>query len=811
MGPLKQLGLVLAACFLASAAKPLPTRQPPPGAGPDWVDRFPELVRVRDYNHGDLSPTHSLGPFTLAKRFGTRGFDIVCGEDVLRVEFWRPDVVRVQVGWSGNFTDPASGDLVVGQPENDLVVQSSDKGEFVDITVQKAGAVVLRVIKNPLLLSLHQGNVTLWEERASLARNSTSTFQTLSIQEDEYFFGGGMQNGRFSHKGTRIRISADDNWDDGANPNAVPFYMSSAGYGVFRNTWSPGYYDFSTSPIVLGHNESRFDAFFFGVSPRNYRAILEGYTYIVGRPFMPPIYALGLGDSDCYHNDRHNNDTHVVTAIAARYRAEDLPATWILPNDGYGCGFGVGPVDFPSNFSTLDQVSGDLKEKGFHTGLWSSTGLPDFQREVAKSGIRVAKTDVGWIGDGYAYAFEAVRGLAQQMEEYSDGRRFIWTVEGWAGTHRYAVMWAGDDSGSFDYIRWQIPTFVGSGLSAQAHVSGDIDGIFGGSPETYVRDLQFKCFMTVLMTMSGWAANPDKQPWGWGEPYTSINRLYLKLKTRLTPYQYTMSRLAYETGLPPVRAMMLQFPQDDRFYQPAAGQQFMSGPSLLVAPVYQPVSTSPTRDGIFLPEGDWVDFWNGTIYTGPAVLDGYLAPLELLPVFVQAGSIIPMWPEDFTIGDSPPNELTLEVFPSGQSSFSLYEDDGVTRQALENNAYTRTYIACSAPDRAIKVGGNVVLNVSAVVGSFAGMPKERAYTVRVHLPSAPSQVLLGSGEVVPPLQSKSAVKYFPTGWYFDDSAPGGVGGVVIVKTGPHPVSQGFDLVLMGKKMRHTQDSSTIVV
>ena len=83
-------------------------------------------------------------------------------------------------------------------------------------------------------------------------------------------------------------------------------------------------------------------------------------------------------------------------------------------------------------------------------------------------------------------------------------------------------------------------------MLGQAHVSGDVDGIFGGSPDTYVRDLQFKCLMTTMMTMSGWAGNPDKQPWTYGEPYASINRMYLKIKSRLTPYFYTYSRIARE-------------------------------------------------------------------------------------------------------------------------------------------------------------------------------------------------------------------------------------------------------------------------
>merc|ERR1719446_1379860 len=97
--------------------------------------------------------------------------------------------------------------------------------------------------------------------------------------------------------------------------------------------------------------------------------------------------------------------------------------------------------------------------------------------------------------------------------------------------------------------------------------------------------------MTTVMTMSGWANNPDKQPWTFGEPYTSINRKYLKLKSRLTPYFYTLSREAYDTGVAPVRAMALEFPEDDATFVNSTGtsQQFMAGPSFLVAPVYRPL------------------------------------------------------------------------------------------------------------------------------------------------------------------------------------------------------------------------------
>lgn len=622
-----------------------------------------------------------------------------------------------------------------------------------------------------------------------------------------------MQNGRWAHKGSRIIIAGGFNWAEGGHPNAVPFYISTKGYGVFRNTWDEGWYDFGANDAASTgtfHNETRFDAFYFG---GDMKEVLAGYIAIAGQPFMTPIYGLGLGDSDCYHNGRHGNSTQVVLAVAEEYRKQNMPGSWFLPNDGYGCGYGEDAETFPHNFTDLDFVVAELHKKGFYTGLWSSTGLPNIAREVKGSGVRIAKTDVGWIGAGYKYAFESVRFLSDSIENNSDHRRFIWTVEGWAGTHRYAVMWTGDDSGSFEYIKWQLPTFVGTGFSAQAHVSGDVDGIFGGSPDTYVRDLQFKCMMTTMMTMSGWAANPDKQPWTYGEPYASINRMYLKLKARLLPYFYTYSRVAYDTGVPPIRAMALEFPGEGNWTMTnwtGTAFQFMAGDSFLVAPVYE---DAVVRSGIFLPTGLWYDYWTGQEYVGPMTLDNYSAPLDVLPMFVKAGAIIPMWPDMLYFNEKVVDEITFDIYPQGDTQFELYEDDGVTRQALgDGKAYAKTTISVtggppspSGPDDVARntmkekppVGNEPVnITVSASVGTYQGMVASRGYMMKVHFDkrAGPKDVYV-AGKLVPKFESMPALNFAESGWFMmQDQANVGAAtqrGTVYVKVPPQPVASEF--------------------
>lgn len=799
-----QLALA-AACVVALAciAQGRPLGQPPggsavpPGLGPlrRWTGKG-DAVEVpappEEPPPRGAEQVETVGRVLSVRRHDARSFLLNCtssigGSVAVLVEFFRSDIVRVRLSWQDEEFDSEGKEIIVGIPDAELKAEMSDgkqgDTDFYVFESTAPGGVVLGATKDPFRLSLlsKDDSRLLWREAQGISRNGTATFQTLSANTDggELFFGGGMQNGHFIHSGKAIRIGVDYNWDEGGSPNAVPLYMSSQGYGALRLTWRTGIYDFRGEP-VLSHSEHRFDAFYFGSAPKDYKALLGAYIFLTGRPFLPPVYALGLGDSDCYHNFRHNNDTGVAEAVAQAYADADMPVGWMLINDGYGCGYGKGPEAFPTSLPALEQVSVKLAGSGIVTGLWSSTDFSNVASEVRDGNVRVLKTDVAWIGGGGKYAFDAVQECVGGIENNSDARRFIWTVEGWAGTHRNAVMWTGDNHGSWDFIRWQVPTFVGSGFSAQAHVSGDIDGIFGGSGETQVRDLQWKCFTTVLMSMGGWSvANPDKQPYAWGEPFTSINRRYLALKMRLTPYFYSLSREAYDSGVPPIRAMLMEFPEDwNVLTESVAGaQQFMAGPSFLVAPVYRPLSQSGgVREGIYLPSGLWVDYWSGKVLTGTQTLAAYPAPLDTLPVFVRAGAIVPMWPPMRTYADRAPNPLTLDVYPGGESAFELYEDDGTTR-AFAAGAFSKTMITCSAPEQVMLLRDRVELIVGPTNGTFAGQIKDRTYVVHMHLPSAPSEVQLhalhgasdgtASMEAFKQYGSKAALEYAQQGWFWD--------------------------------------------
>ena len=233
-----------------------------------------------------------------------------------------------------------------------------------------------------------------------------------------------------------------------------------------------------------------------------------------------------------------------------------MPLGWVLPNDGYGAGYGQTET-LDGNIKNLKEFGDYARKNGVEIGLWTQSDLHpkegisallqrDIIKEVRDAGVRVLKTDVAWVGDGYSFGLNGVADVGEIMPKYgNDARPFIISLDGWAGTQRYAGIWSGDQTGGvWEYIRFHIPTYIGSGLSGQPNITSDMDGIFGGKkPIINTRDFQWKAFTPMQLNMDGWGSN-EKYPHVLGETATSINRNYLKLKSELLPYSYSIAKEA---------------------------------------------------------------------------------------------------------------------------------------------------------------------------------------------------------------------------------------------------------------------------
>jgi len=691
-----------------------------------------------------------------------------------KVVFYQSDVFRLMMAKDGNFADP------LNNPEEAQIILDFDS---------RAQNVKLDSAKNTISFSTkdltlifnkkkstfelkNADNKTIWKELKPISIGDSTTTQYLSSTKDTYFYGGGQQNGYFSHKGKKIDIVADGNWDEGGHPNPAPFFMTNKGYGVLRHTFSPGYYDFTRdNEIDLTHYEKRFDAYFF--IGDSFNKILDLYTQFTGRPNFVTIWALELGEADAYMTRDSktkellkNEDgsyveitPDVVPRLAEQYRKHDFPCGWILPNDGYGCGY----VDLPEVVKNLDNL-------GFHTGLWTEGELVKTKWEVGTAGTRVQKLDVAWTWPAYQFSLNANKQAWNSLTKNSETRGFVWTVQGWAGTQRYAVCWTGDQFGSWDLIRYHIPTLTGSGMSGQAYATTDVDGIFGGSAETYTRDLQWKCFTPVLYAMNGWAAT-SKSPWAFEEPYISINRDYLKLKMRLTPYMYKYTKEANETGAPIVRAMVWNYPNDKHTWGPETQYQYMLGDWMLIAPVFTSMNTNNgwRTEDIYLPEGQWIDYADGRKIEGPYTIDNYPITLEKLPIFIKAGAIIPMYPEMLYNNQKPKDPLTFDVYPYGKSEFRLYEDDGITKK-YQNGEFAHQIITCDAPKG---IAGDIEIKVGASDGDFDGKLSSRVYQFQIHSELEPDSITFNGNSVLE-LKDKGAYNTSKTSWYFDKNDKRGI-------------------------------------
>jgi len=348
----------------------------------------------------------------------------------------------------------------------------------------------------------------------------------------------------------------------------------------------------------------------------------------------------------------------------------------------------------------------------------------------------------------------------------NNARPFIISLDGWAGTQRYASIWSGDQTGGdWEYIRFHIPTFIGAGLSGLSNITSDLDGIFGGkNPIMNMREFEWKTFTAMGLNMDGWGDNP-KYPFILGEPSASVNRTYLKLKSQLMPYIYTAAHEAV-TGKPLMRAMFLDYPNDYTLGK-ATQYQFMCGPYFLVAPIYQETKMdkqgNDIRNGIYLPEGEWVDYFNGNVYQGGRIINEFDAPYWKLPVFVKRGAIIPMVNPNNNVAQIDKTNRIFELYPYGETDYNLYDDDGKTELYRQGENAT-THIHTSL------VKDRLTITIDKTQGSFNGQEKNQSTELHINVSQAPKKLTAkigGKTVKLTEVNSLEALQSTENVWFYD--------------------------------------------
>lgn len=303
-------------------------------------------------------------------------------------------------------------------------------------------------------------------------------------------------------------------------------------------------------------------------------------------------------------------------------------------------------------------------------------------------------------------------------------RPFVLTRAAFAGTQRYAATWTGDNSATWEHYRLTLPTLLNLGVSGYAFAGNDIGGFaLSPTPELFTRWMELGAFLPLYRDHAS-VGTRDKEPWVHGPEHEAIHRHYIETRYRLLPYIYTAMEENARTGVPLMRPVFIEYPASP---VAADDKMFLFGRDLLIAPKLDETLESYE---ITLPPSTWFDYWTGKqIATPTLTLD---PPLDMLPVFVRGGAIIPQQPLVQTTDETPQGPLELRIYPGNDCAGSIYADDGKSFDYRKGD-YFRQNFTCEATSVGVK------LSLAASEGTFkpwwtelklvfAGSPEPKATT-----------------------------------------------------------------------------------
>ncbi len=333
-------------------------------------------------------------------------------------------------------------------------------------------------------------------------------------------------------------------------------------------------------------------------------------------------------------------------------------------------------------------------------------------------------------------------------------RPLIITRATYAGGQRYAAEWSGDNWGTWDHLRLSMPMLNTMSLSGFQFSGADIGGIWPvPSPELYARWLQSGVLTPFCWTHSGGPGNLE--PWAFGNRLEEINRNSIKLRYHLLPYIYTAFWEAAETGIPIMRPLLLDYPDD--WVAVDKNDEYLFGDDLLVAPITKDYDIG--RE-VYLPRGVWYDYWTDRRYAGPANI-AVDAPMERMPLFVRGGAIIPSQ-QDMQYTDQASIEpLTFDVYPDGKSSREYYEDDGISFD-YQHGVYLRQHLTAAQDAHGVSV------EITAREGSYT--PPQRSLVIKVHDEKIAPRIVTMAGAELPRQGSVKALQGAAEGWAYDEDA-----------------------------------------
>ena len=622
----------------------------------------------------------------------------------------------------------------------------------------------------------------------------------FALPADRRFFGlGDHTRDRIEHRGTRGSL-----WIRNVKSYIpIPFVWTNDGVGLVMNTTRMVDFDLgATSADWFGFGAEGATVDYYVLAGPSPREILGRYTALTGRPALPPRWALGLWFicttqynarefiDDCYTFRRE----HIpCDAIGLEPRWMSKIYDYSVDKDWSDERFHIPKWDRPGKANFVKASA----RMGFKLGLWlcndydltyeEERGLKAQQAEehgdeaAAPEGTFVderlqgarrldatTRPDEPWfehlkkfVDDGACwfkqdgsnqvlthpdrlwgnglrddemhnlYPLLYARQMHLGFREYTGRRTFGFTCAGWAGIQRYTGTWAGDTGGEHG------PLAASLNLSLAGHGMTTCD-----MENTTKEGIHFGFFQpwSQLLSWSMW-----RHPWLLGDELKPVFLDYVNLRYRLLPYLYSVAWEAHTTGTPMMRAMPIDFAADAESH--GLMRQYMFGPAFLVGAF---------TDRIYLPEGEWLDYWTGQLQAGPKWVEPDVPADRGGPLFVRAGAIVPMGRLMDYVGQKPDDELTLHIYPGDSGQFTLYEDDGTT-YAFENGAFRTTEIRQGSTSSQLRV------EVAAAAGTFEGTVVDRELRFVLHGLHQPQRVALDDQETTWEWDEATSTAHVPAG------------------------------------------------
>ncbi len=696
----------------------------------------------------------------------------VCTDSIIRVRYSatsafsdRPDYVITKTSW------PETKWTM--QSTNDAVTLTTSR---MAVTVtRKDGGITYRDLEGKQLLQEATRKLTPVKVNGEDTYRAESFINIYGSREALYGLGQ-HQAGVWNYRGESVDISQD-------NTNiAVPLLLSSQGYGLYWNNDSRSRFNnrFANYMYITSEVADNIDYYFF-YGP-DFDRIIAAYRELTGQAPMFGKWAYGfwqcknryksqeelLGVARKYRelhipvdnivqdwfwwnrkgehvfnknypdpkgliDQLHAQNFHLMISVwpffepgSAVYDEMDKRG-WFVDKFKF-----AKPPYHTNGMAVYDATNPEarkyywqLMDKAlFNIGVdawWLDTTEPE--TEGQEENILLGHKLAAGSGDRYVniYPLMTTGAVYDGQRSASDKKRvFILSRSAFAGDQRYGVTaWSGDINSDFFSFRRQIPAGLNLALSGIPYWTTDIGGFVTGDPddpayrELFVRWFQYGTFSPILR-VHGTRKTDQNELWSYGPEAQKILVSFDRLRYRMLPYIYSLAWKTTSESYTPMRPLVMDFRSDVRAQN--IGDQFMYGPAFLVNPVTEPDAT--TRR-LYLPQSKWYDFWTGSSVAGGHTIDAN-APLDRLPLYIRAGSILPLGPDEEWATEKPADPIELRIYRGADADFTLYEDENDSYN-YEKGMYATIPLHWDDTKQTLTIGDRK--------GQFPGMLEKRTFRV----------------------------------------------------------------------------------